>query len=190
MSIIRKASLAFSAYNRGKKSKFIANYVAANEISTCLVVGAMPRGKNGSWNNIMEESLLEMLGEKVVFSGLESSGEGWPNWAQLDGRKLPFAQNSFDLVISNAVIEHVGFENDQSRFVGEHIRVGKHWIITTPNRLFPVESHTHKLFAHMVRGWSHEGVTRLLSKEDFRSLLPIGSKIDGFKFGPTFLAHK
>jgi len=190
MKLLKNASLKFSICNRKKKGRFIESYIIAKGVSTCLVVGAMPRSEKGFWNNIIEERILEILGEKVTFSGLESSGDGWPNWVQLDGRKLPFAAGSFDLVISNAVIEHVGEEEDQYNFIAEHARVGKHWIATTPNRFFPVESHTHKLFVHMRRSWKSSDVTRLLSKNDLRSLLPTGSKIIGSKFGPTFLAHK
>ena len=45
---------------------------------------------------------------------------------------------TFDVVFSNAVIEHVGGEEEQLRFVAEALRVGRRAFITTPNRLFPV----------------------------------------------------
>src|SRR3954466_2672152 len=38
---------------------------------------------------------------------------------QADGRHLPFADGSFDVVHSNAVVEHVGAYQDQTRFVAE-----------------------------------------------------------------------
>ena len=91
-------------------------------------------------------------------------------------------------MFSNAVIEHVGDAIDQQKFVSEHVRVGKHWIITTPNRLFPIESHTQVLFIHMRKRWKHSSVTRLLSRRDLEDILPANGKIKGFLFSPTLTA--
>ncbi len=58
------------------------------------------------------------------------------------GSPLPFAEREFDIVYSNAVLEHVGSEEAQRQFVNEACRVGKKVFIAVPNRLFPVEVHT------------------------------------------------
>jgi SAM-dependent methyltransferase len=57
-------------------------------------------------------------------------------------RPLPFADREFDVVFSNAVVEHVGNTDAQGRFVREALRVARAFFITTPNRWFPVELHT------------------------------------------------
>lgn len=49
----------------------------------------------------------------------------WP-FAQADGRCLPFRSQAADVVISNAVIEHVGGESEQREYIAEHVRVGRH----------------------------------------------------------------
>lgn len=65
-----------------------------------------------------------------------------------DGRSLPFDNDSFDIVHSNAVIEHVGSESDQRRFVAEALRVGNHTFLTTPDRWFPIETHSYLPVVH------------------------------------------
>ena len=57
-------------------------------------------------------------------------------------RPLPFADQAFDVAVSNAVLEHVGSEQHQVAFVRELARVAKRVFISVPNRYFPVEHHT------------------------------------------------
>jgi hypothetical protein len=60
-----------------------------------------------------------------------------------DGCELPFADGSFDIVYSNAVIEHVGDRERQRVFLSEANRVAARAVfVTTPSRWFPMESHT------------------------------------------------
>ncbi len=77
-----------------------------------------------------------------------------------DGRKMKIRSNSFDIVHSNATIEHVGNERQQLQFLKECIRVSKNSVfITTPNRFYPIDFHTKKVFLHF------------LPKEIFRKIL-------------------
>jgi hypothetical protein len=71
-----------------------------------------------------------------------------------DGTRLPFADQSFDLVFSNSVIEHVGDAEAQARFAAEITRVGKQYWVQTPNRYFPVEQHMWTPLVHWLpRSW-------------------------------------
>jgi hypothetical protein len=71
-----------------------------------------------------------------------------------DGASLPFADQSFDLVFSNSVIEHVGSRAEQGRFASEIARVGKQYWVQTPNRYFPIEHHLWTPFVHWLpRSW-------------------------------------
>ncbi len=57
------------------------------------------------------------------------------------GEQLPFVDNSFDLILSNEVIEHV---TDDRAAVAEMARVarpGGRIVIFAPNRWYPVEQH-------------------------------------------------
>lgn len=104
------------------------------------------------------DNLLEKLypyKNQIVAVGIqEYCKEKWPypevTYVQADGRYLPFKDNTFDFVYSNAVIEHVGSYEDQRRFVAECYRVAKKGVfISTPNRYFILEVHTRLPFV----GW-------------------------------------
>jgi len=75
-----------------------------------------------------------------------------------DGCQLPFRDQSFEIVFSNSVIEHVGTHDRQQRFAREIQRVGKHYWVQTPNRGFPVEQHLLTPFVH----WMPRKVQRAL----------------------------
>jgi SAM-dependent methyltransferase len=58
-----------------------------------------------------------------------------------DACRLPWPDKHFDVVYSNAVIEHVGDFEKQKQMAAEIMRVGKRWFVTTPNRWYPFEFH-------------------------------------------------
>ena len=54
---------------------------------------------------------------------------------------FPFDAGQFDICYCNAVIEHVGLEEDRERFLREMLRVGRKLFLTTPNRWYPIDFH-------------------------------------------------
>ena len=81
---------------------------------------------------------------------------------------LPFDDNSFDLVFSSAVIEHVGSFANQNRFIGECFRIARKYVfITTPNRRYPVELHTAMPFIHWLPKKIHRRILKSLGKSFF-----------------------
>ena len=64
------------------------------------------------------------------------------------GGVFPFGDKEFDWVFSNAVIEHVGDEQAQLQFINEMVRVSRNVFFTTPNKYFPIESHTNTIVRH------------------------------------------
>jgi hypothetical protein len=112
---------------------------------------------------------------------------------QGDGRKLPFADNEFDIFYSNAVIEHVGSAEDQKAFLKEAVRVAKMGFLTTPNKHFPIETHTRVPLLHMLpkrffdrfltwigKSWATGNYMNLLSKGQIAKLA-IKAGLDNFE---------
>ncbi len=108
--------------------------------------------------------------QRITAVGLDDAGfleQRYPGlrFVRADGRELPFADGSFDVVHSSAVIEHVGGVDQQTRFLAELYRVARRAVfVTTPNRWFPVEFHTVLPLLH----W--------LPKPAFRRLLLLAGK--------------
>ncbi len=92
----------------------------------------------------------------------ESAGDSVA-WVSADGRMLPFPDQSFDVVFSNSVIEHVGDSASQRRFAAEIARVGRGYWVQTPNRRFPVEPHLLMPFLHFLPGPWQAAIIRRFS---------------------------
>lgn len=104
----------------------------------------------------------------------------------VSGQPLPFDDRQFDIVFSNAVLEHVGSRGEQARFAAELRRVSKVFFVTTPNRWFPVEHHTGLPFLHYLppplfrrlirntryRYWADEGNLNILTVPEMAKLFP------------------
>lgn len=58
-----------------------------------------------------------------------------------DATQLPFSDESFEIVFSNSVIEHMTTMERQQAFASEARRVAKKLWIQTPARSFPIEPH-------------------------------------------------
>ena len=115
-----------------------------------------------------------------------------------DARGIPFLANSFDIVFSNSVIEHMGDLEQQRQMAGEVLRVGRRYFVQTPNYWFPFEPHflfpcfqflPERLRIYMVSRFdmgqfsktlNHEVAKafvrsiRLLTPREFASLFPKG----------------
>jgi len=181
---------AISLRSRERKLKLFLDELQPTPETTVLDVGADERGFGegdgcGTLNFFEEQYPWP---ERITALGLhDGSGfhERYPHipYVQGDACALPFPDASFDVVFSNAVIEHVGGRERQRKLVSEAIRVGRRVCITTPNRRFPVEVHTRLPFVHWLPdGLSHRVYraagkdfateVHLLTRRSFEALFP------------------
>lgn len=90
-------------------------------------------------------------------------------WQQVEGTTLPFANDSFDVVITNHVIEHVGEHADQLHHLRECRRVlapdGRGYL-AVPNRWGVVEPHFHLPFLSWLPHTWRSPYVRAMKKGD------------------------
>jgi SAM-dependent methyltransferase len=194
-----------SLRSRRRKLALFLESMRPTEQTTVLDVGADdlgfgdPGGACGTLNFFEEHYPWP---ERITALGLSDGArfrERYPHvrYVQGDALELPFADGEFDVVFSNAVVEHVGGEDEQRRFVAESLRVARRAFVTTPNRWFPVEVHTrlplvhwlpdalsHRAYDLVRKPWARE--IRLLGPGGLRDLFPRDVRI--VNLGMTLVA--
>jgi SAM-dependent methyltransferase len=164
---------SISLRSRQRKLRLLLEELRPTAETTVLDVGAdelgFGEGEGCGTLNFFEE--LYPWPERITALGLHD-GSGfrarYPRipYVQGDACDLPFADGTFDIVFSNAVIEHVGGRERQRRFVSEALRVGRRVFVTTPNRRFPIEVHTRLPLVHWLPDAVSHRAYRALGKDE------------------------
>ena len=163
---------SISLRSRERKLRLFLEELRPSPTTTVLDVGAdelgFGEGDGCGTLNFFEERYP--WPERITALGLhEGAGfrSRYPHipFVQGDACALPFEDGAFDIVFSNAVIEHVGDRERQRVFAAEAIRVGRRAFITTPNRRFPVEVHTRLPLVHWLPDAISHPVYRATGKE-------------------------
>lgn len=169
-------------------------------------------GEADYWNMIFDRAFLDARRVRITLVNPGGMNEqvADPMFTVVDGDacSLPqYADNQFDLVHSNSVIEHVGDWPRMEAFAHEHRRLAPRYYAQTPYWWFPIEPHFSAPFFHwrseqsrakslMKRphGFSERATdlgeamrdvqhARLLDKTQFRFLFPDAEHHDE-KVGP------
>lgn len=136
---------------------------------------------------------------EVTLLNIDAPDVSYPNFVSVSGdatQMTQFADEQFDVVFSNSVIEHVGAWAQQQMMAQEVQRVGRRYCVQTPNYFFPIEPHflfvgfqwlplemRAWLHSHFNLGWRQRvpdrnraraevAQIRLLKRQELRALFP------------------
>ena len=162
---------AISLRSRRRKLRLFLDELRPTPDTTVLDVGAdelgFGEGDGCGTLNFFEE--LYPWPERITALGVHEGTAFRARYPHIryvrgDACALPFADGEFDVVFSNAVIEHVGSRERQRAFVREALRVGRRVFVTTPNRTFPLELHTRLPLVHWLPDRFSHPLYRALGK--------------------------
>lgn len=198
-------SLAMKA--RRKRAEHVKRLIAEiyAEKGECRVIDL--GGEPPYWR-LFEREFLEAHRVHITLVNLAPVIVSDPLFSVIQGSACDLghlADNSFDLVHSNSVIEHVGLFDQMEAFAREARRLAPRYFIQTPSYEFPFEPHFRRPFFHYLperwrarwlmrfrpnaRGDLGKAIkaiqsSRLLSKAEVRYLFPdsqvIAERVGGF----------
>jgi hypothetical protein len=136
---IYKLIVPIQTFLRRRRMRFFADMFGLDDDMRIIDVG----GRKTNWC---------LIGEKpdVTIANIEfgDSEDGRFHFVHSDGRKLPYADDSFALCYSNSVIEHVGDWESRQALAREIRRVAPRYYVQTPNKWFFSDPHTVGAFLH------------------------------------------
>jgi len=153
-------------FRTGRMKRFVERFAITPQ-TTVLDMG----GGAFNWTLLPERPKVTIL--DVYDHGNKAD---WATYVVGDGCHTDFPDAAFDVVFSNSVIEHVGGIERQRQFAAECMRCGRGFFVQTPNKWFPVDTHTLMPFAH----W--------LPQKAFRKLVRFSPRFVFFKTDPGDLA--
>lgn len=128
---------------------------------------------------------VDVVDNRLAFEGFDFS--------LVTNTDLPFADGSFDVVLSNHVIEHVGGEAEQLKHLAELRRVlrpGGIGYLAVPNRWMLVEPHFRLAFLSWLPRSLRSPYLRLAGKGSFYDCEPLEMRqLEGF-FERSYVSHR
>ncbi len=146
---MRRGKLFFKLQNRFRKQRFeVFNALLREILKTQPEVTVLDTGGRPEYWQILPPNLRGKV--RITCLNFQSELDAYAEMSDDllitsvvgDACNMPeFPNESFDIVHSNSVIEHVGSYQNMKRYADEARRVGKCYYIQTPNYWFPIEPH-------------------------------------------------
>ena len=99
---------------------------------------------------------VDVIDQRVVQEGFK--------FIQVEGEELPFADQSFDVVISNHVIEHVENADFHLSEIKRVLKEDGLAYLATPNRFWPWEAHNDLLLLHYLPASQFNRLLKMLGR--------------------------
>lgn len=189
-------AVALGQSSRKKKIKLLRSLLPSSGQIKILDVGtgfeySGINAKNFLFVELENEPCIRLVG--LGIDHLASVKATYPraDFVVASGGKIPFGDNTFDFAHSNAVIEHIIGVAERRALIAEMLRVARKIFVSTPNKAFPIEVHTHLPFLHWLPASWHNRILHLLgldrysrgeyfvplSAGDLRALFPPDSNV-------------
>ena len=172
-----------SYVSRKRKLELFYNMLRPSEQTKVLDVGGEVNPRGGSDLQFIDSYFWKKNLAAINLS-CEHISRIKEHYPEIDARvedalSLPWPDKYFDVVYSNAVIEHVGDFAKQKQMAAEIMRVSKRWFVTTPNRWYPFEFHLRLPFVTWLPGHSYLRVGRIISYNHVHKKYVFGVKHSG-----------
>jgi Methyltransferase domain len=157
MSLYHRLQQKIYTIWRTRRFKLFVDILQPAQTDVLLDVGGMP----AFWTS--QPQLVRQIDTLNVFDvGWDASSAPNHNIRAIvgDGCNLGMPANSYDIVFSNSVIEHVGTFDQQVKFASEVRRVGKSLWVQTPAYECPIEPHYYAPFVHYLPRWLQKRTLR------------------------------
>src|SRR5215208_659589 len=167
-----------SLWNRERKLALFLEVLQPGPETTIVDVGVGDTGFDTEPGVALSHNFFEALypwPEQITAVSdvpLPNFAEAFPQVKGItaSGTDLPFADDAF----SHAVIEHMGGREEQRRFVAELCRVAPRVFLSTPNRWFPIETHTLVPLVHWLPRPAADRAMRALRRENWDQVELLG----------------